>query len=355
MRRLSGRPTLTLDEMHRIAATRGGRCLSTVYSNFNTPLRWECASGHTWTAIPRAVKGNGSWCKRCSDTQKGQARRLTIEDMRRLAAERGGKCLSDEYVNNSINLLWECANGHRWSARPGSLDRLRSWCPHCARYSSSYGERVSRFILEAMFRSPFLKARPSWLVGHKGARLELDGYAPSIGIAFEYHGTQHYEQTPLHTPEGFEDQKRRDQRKAELCREHGVRLIVIPAFSDHFNLKGCIEQVEFQAIWAGLTVPKRWLRPTSLRELDVPLHDALGKSGVKELRAIAAQHGGSLVTEVVSVGTRSLRWRCARSHEWTAPAYSVRSGRWCLQCRGRRIWQTRQANAAAKLSLNCNP
>ncbi|HWX02883.1 hypothetical protein [Collimonas sp.] len=33
---------------------------------------------------------------------------MTIEDMREIAKERGGLCLSEHYVGNKIVLQWEC-------------------------------------------------------------------------------------------------------------------------------------------------------------------------------------------------------------------------------------------------------
>jgi len=59
--------------------------------------------------------------------------------------KRGGKCLSDTYVNNQTKLLLECAEGHQWEAAPNSI-KNGSWCPHCARIAKK-GERVTRICL----------------------------------------------------------------------------------------------------------------------------------------------------------------------------------------------------------------
>nr|MBT6355197.1 hypothetical protein [Pelagibacteraceae bacterium] len=61
----SGSASLTIEEMHKIAAERNGKCLSTEYINSKTKLKWECAEGHTWEAISTNVK-RGSWCRICS-------------------------------------------------------------------------------------------------------------------------------------------------------------------------------------------------------------------------------------------------------------------------------------------------
>ena len=57
--------------------------------------------------------------------------RLTIEKLQQVAASRGGKCLSAVYVNTQKQLIWECAKGHRWRARPWDILEGH-WCKRCA-------------------------------------------------------------------------------------------------------------------------------------------------------------------------------------------------------------------------------
>ncbi len=57
-------------------------------------------------------------------------RTLTIEDMKKIAKKRGGKCLSKTYVSARTKLLWECDNNHKWEASPSNIKR-GSWCPSC--------------------------------------------------------------------------------------------------------------------------------------------------------------------------------------------------------------------------------
>lgn len=57
----------TIEDMQQAAAFRGGKCLSTdmVQGDWDTPLQWECAEGHTFTASPRLVLLGGHWCPMC--------------------------------------------------------------------------------------------------------------------------------------------------------------------------------------------------------------------------------------------------------------------------------------------------
>src|SRR5207253_645949 len=113
---------LTLAKMQEAAANLGGECLSTEYTSLRTRMRWRCAKGHEWVAQGQNVR-RGQWCLRCSGKM-----RKTIEEMRELAEARGGRCLSRTYKNMSKKLMWQCRQGHRWTARP-HLVKPGQWCP----------------------------------------------------------------------------------------------------------------------------------------------------------------------------------------------------------------------------------
>ena len=115
-----------LSEMKDIARSRNGECLSVTYINAHTHLRWKCHLGHVWDAKPHNVK-QGSWCPNC----KNRIPKYNIEDMRKLASERNGECLSEAYIHSKYKLTWLCHEGHKWEATPSAV-RLGRWCPTCA-------------------------------------------------------------------------------------------------------------------------------------------------------------------------------------------------------------------------------
>jgi hypothetical protein len=187
-----------------------------------------------------------------------------------------------------------------------------------------------------MFGVAFKKCRPGWLRNTTGHRLELDGYSEELRIAFEYHGEQHYD--PARTigkgdkSKRFAGQIERDALKARLCQEAGVRLIVVPAFSDDRNASGCTDQIEHAILWAGLKIPKGWRRPKELASMWRDLDLLLGQDRVAGLRQIAARRGGQILSEGLPRPSDPLRWRCAKGHEWPATALAIERGGWCKEC-----------------------
>jgi hypothetical protein len=62
------------------------------------------------------------------------------------------------------------------------------------------------------------------------ARMELDIFVPSLGLAIEYNGTQHYNWHFLFgSPD---DQITRDSEKRHACRSIGITLVEIPFWWD---------------------------------------------------------------------------------------------------------------------------
>jgi len=129
-RKGGNRPSLTIDQMKKLAFERGGHCLSEAYQGCHMKLEWECEHGHVWKASASSVRA-GSWCPSCYHETR-RVLKYTIEDMKKLAASNGGTCLSPAYLGVREHLIWQCNSGHTWKANPNSI-RSGSWCPDCER------------------------------------------------------------------------------------------------------------------------------------------------------------------------------------------------------------------------------
>jgi hypothetical protein len=213
----------TIEYMRKLARMKKGKCLSITYVNVHTKLKWQCKKGHTWKAMPMNIIKN-KWCPDCAKEKRSRLfRKYDIKDMQRYARERGGRCLSKKYVNLQQKLLWQCKYGHTWEAVPPSIMH-GTWCPEC---SSGRHEKDCRIKFEQIFGSSFPKCKPKWLKNKRGNTMELDGYSKRLGVAFEYHGKQHYEKSRFY-PTNLKQRKEDDKQKRKLCKEHCIVLIEVP-------------------------------------------------------------------------------------------------------------------------------
>lgn len=112
------------------AASMGGECLSTQYVNVDEKLKWRCKHGHEWEASHYSVVGKRqTWCPHCAGKLKSAEEQLRLAND--YAIEKGGECLSTEYINTKHKLKWRCKAGHEWMADLEHMHGRNKWCSTC--------------------------------------------------------------------------------------------------------------------------------------------------------------------------------------------------------------------------------
>jgi hypothetical protein len=360
----------TIEEMHRLAALKIGKCLSNSYVNRRRPLLWKCEHGHTWEAPADSII-SGRWCPKCGIKKRSDKQRGNIKEMRIIAEMRGGKCISEQYKNNNTRLLWQCVHGHTWQAVPSSI-KNGTWCPEC---SSGLGERICRAYMEQLFNEKFPKARTTWLKSSEGAQLELDGYSTKLKMAFEHHGAQHFENINyFHKRENaFKKGQWLDDRKRQLCKEYGIKLIEILEVPRYIHLSELRNYIRQECLILGVQIPPNFETKT-INLKDAYCISAQGK--LNELQTIAENKGGKLLSEFYLGEKIRLKWMCKEGHVWDAFPYVIRRGSWCRKCatasvtdsqrgsielfrnlaaaRGGLCLSTKYVNVMTKLKWQCN-
>lgn len=319
-----GNITLTIEEMRQLAKDKGGKCLSNRYVNNETKLSWECAKGHRWEAIPNSIK-RGSWCRKCEGLEKP-----SIEDIKIIATERGGICLSEKYKKARAKLLWECNEGHRWKATWEKI-KFGNWCPEC---SAGLGERICREFFSQLFSNDFPKARPEWLLNNDGNQMELDGYCKPLRLAFEHQGEQHYS-TKTHyitTEDNLVKRQKDDNLKKQLCDQHGIHLICIPEIFNRLPIGEVKLFIKRQCELKNIQLPNGFDSPKiSLKKAYTTSHS---KEILSDLRKIAIAKGGRCLSNFYVNDNTKLLWECVKGHQWESVPSSIKQGTWCPYCAG---------------------
>ena len=303
--------------LKKIAKQNGGKLLSDNYIDNQTNLLWECEFGHTWIATPSNIKNYNTWCMKCSGKQK-----LTIEQMKDIAKNMGGECLSNEYVNVQTKLIWKCKDGHIWKSRPNLIKNKQTWCPQC---SSSLGEKACKILLENFLHYKFKKIRPSWLKNKNKNNLELDGYCEELGIAFEYNGTQHYIKSfRSETDAKLKKIKEHDIIKYNECKNLNITLLRIKE-QIPFNLQNIIEEIK-----NILTINK--IQFTSNINIEEIKNNVYNNTKIEKYIDIAKSRGGKCISIKYINAMTKLTWECINKHIWQATPNNIQQGGWCPQC-----------------------
>ncbi len=335
------------------------------YRGKDVPHRFVCvAAGHVRMMSPGNVVYRQARCAQC--LQPLRERGIALAQS--LAAKAGGRCLASVVGSAEEKLQWECRDGHTWKT---SLTLVAGghWCPECNKAGLS--ERQCRTALEQIFGVPFPKAHPEWLRCAEYSRpLELDGYAEPLGIAFEYHGAQHYRVIPRlsGTQAKLEAIQCKDQLRRELCAVQGVILIEVPEFGTS-DLELRAKHIRTAAIRAMRDAGRECDDRMTSQAID--LVPAFSSTIQRRLDQAAEAKGGRCVTQQFRGWSGSATWECAAGHRWTASPTSVlHGGSWCPACAGQvgpsieilaskaaaRGWtllSTQYVNAKEKLQFRC--
>jgi hypothetical protein len=327
--RPAGKKSRMFARVQAIARRHGGACVSTQYVNSQSHLRWRCADGHEWDAVPGSI-AMGTWCPHCA----GHAP-LTIADMHEMARDRGGQCLSRTYHNTQDPLLWRCAEGHEWSAQPTKL-RQGSWCPRCSERARHTIDDVQTMAAEH---------------GGECLSVAIDGsldplrFRCRVGHLFESNANRlqqgHWCPRCRQTPRGnFE-------RLQQAVARRGGSLL-----GDEYQGSLVHVRVRCSAGHEWLSTPQNLISGRWCRECWRA--SRVGRStpplGIADMQEVAEHRGGRCLSDTYVNNATKLRWQCHDGHEWEARPSVVRSGHWCPQCayRHRGTIDAMRALAAAR-------
>jgi hypothetical protein len=303
-----------LQGMRLLAKKRGGRCVSRRYIDSRTPLQWMCASGHVWRAIPTNVT-QGSWCPTCA-----HRKRLTLVEMRALAASRGGACLSDRYFNSQTKLRWKCVAGHEWEAAPGLVKGGR-WCPHCA--------HVARLSLNAM----------AVIATSRGGRCLSPEYinvdTPLLWSCKQGH---QWASTPTSIRSGKWCASCAHNRRLELktmqllAKERGGECLSATYTNNRTPLKWKCKRGHR---WTAAAVSVKGgakKRGTWCLECYNLRRRFRTRDSIENMKELARSRGGVCLSEEYANSKIKLLWQCNKGHRWSTVPYTIRSGSWCPVC-----------------------
>ncbi|MBC7476381.1 MAG: hypothetical protein H7263_19015 [Candidatus Sericytochromatia bacterium] len=109
--------------LKKIAEDKGGKLISTEYINNNTKLEFEDDRKNRFMSSPDKIK-NGVWSPYISGNVGNSEYHLKI--LRKIAKERKGKLISNEYINNSTKLEFEDSKGNRFFISPCKI-KIGQW------------------------------------------------------------------------------------------------------------------------------------------------------------------------------------------------------------------------------------
>lgn len=312
-----------LEELNSIAIERGGRCLSKEYLGTDGKLKWECSNGHTWKSSAYNIK-NGSWCTKCL----GRGR--TIKDMVAIANERGGNCLSDEYINSQTKLTWKCSEGHIWDAVPNSIV-MGAWCPQCA------GNVLTIDDMHKIAKNNNGKCI-SEIYTNKRTKLVWEC---SEGHQWEADATSVYRGTWCPTCKKL--------KKLDNIQKVAKVLEVECLSEIHNSSDKLLWKCKNNHVWEA--TPSDVRRGRLCPECKGEEKLKVKKEKLTELKLIAKRREGRCISHDYHDVDTKLVWECKEGHVWESTPYLIKNGSWCPTCSYKRAGEYKKGSIAEMQKL----
>jgi hypothetical protein len=257
----------------------------------------------------------GSWCPTCA-----HRKRLTLREMRVLAARRGGKCVSDQYLNNHTKLRWRCAAGHEWEADPGRV-KIGAWCPYCA--------HVARLSLNAMVAIAISRGGRCLSTEYINVETPLSWKCEA---GHQWIGASASIKRGSWCPSCAHSQRLELKTMQSLARERGGKCLSVRYINNHHPLFWeCKRRHRWKATPANVRGGQR-KRGTWCLECYNLRRRFRTRDSIEIMKKLARRKGGVCLSKEYINSKSKLVWQCDKGHCWRAVPFPIKIGSWCPVC-----------------------
>lgn len=295
----------------------------------------QCKKDDIWFSVIDNVIDGKIWCGKCKQ-------RLSYEEVLKIAAAKGGKCLTpeNEYKKNKQKLKWKCSNPNHdeFEATFTHVKGNNGWCRECL---INVGEEICRTIFELLFPAyKFKNVRPNFIKSTKGRNLELDGYNEELSLAFEHSGLQHYKNIEFfgRDKKSFETLRENDKIKAEACKNNNIDLIIIPQMDQKKYLQFIYDEIKKCASDNKKVIkllPKSCPKISKV-QLDLLLMERTintDKETFEQMKQKIESLGGKVIDEKAKYvsSDSEIRVKCKNNHEFATSYKKLRVSMYLCQ------------------------
>ncbi|MBD2311284.1 hypothetical protein H6G20_06385 [Desertifilum sp. FACHB-1129] len=248
----------------------------------------------------------------------------SIKDLQDIASKFGGHCLSNQFLGMNIKHLWRCAEGHQWEAIPQNIKTLGRWCPVCGRAKSAKNRR--RHTLQDM---------QNLARSFGGVCLSSQFESVIKKLTWQCSEGHIWEAEPHHIKNGGWCPVCAQKNRAEKRKTHTLEEMQAFATnkdgrcisSEFVNVKArllweCAKGHQWMANADNIINGGKWCPVCSGNQLKT----------LEDMQEIALRRGGKCLSTVYEGINKKLLWECQEGHRWeTIPSVIIRGG-WCTTC-----------------------
>jgi hypothetical protein len=246
----------------------------------------------------------------------------SLEEFEKIARDKGGECLSKEYVNYTTPLRFRCSRGHEFEQMPAKILQRGDWCRRCGHLDSN---RL-KLTIEMVDRLARKRGGRCLSTVYKGANSPLKW---RCGNGHEW----------MATPNGLIYRGRwcgecaRNKRLGikdcrDAAKKYGGTLLSTKYCNKESPLEWqCSEGHKWIASLGDIRNAGRWCPTCGRRKAGLKR-----RLEINEVRRLAESRGGEFLSDVYSGNQVSYKWRCLHKHEWKNSVSNIKAGQWCPVC-----------------------
>ena len=258
------------------------------------------------------------WNADFSHIKRGQwcpycsGRRKTIKNMQKIAEERNGECLSKKYINNKTKLKWKCEHGHVWEAIPHNINR-GAWCPYCV------GNKKKN-----------IKDMQKLAKNNNGKCLSDKYVNDGTKLKWECSEGHIWEAVPNSIKRGVwcpycaKVASKTIEDAHKLAQKNNGKFLSDVYLNCSVKYKW---QCEFGHIWKATY--------SSINSGQWCPYCAGQIVTLKDMQKLAQERDGKFLSKKYINANTKLEWQCSEGHVWNATPSNIQQGKWCPYCVGR--------------------
>lgn len=186
---------------------------------------------------------SGRGCYKCGKKSMAVTQAYTIDELIKKFADifcnKYDYSLFTEYKCKSDKIKVICPKHGVFNVSVNNHLYRKSGCPKCKR---SFGEeKVAKYLKENKIDFIEQYPVPNEFVFCKNKKIFVDFYLPTKNVIIEYNGIQHYKDILMFNAITFDEQKMRDEAVRIYCKEHKIKLIIIP-YNEYKNIDKVLRQ-----------------------------------------------------------------------------------------------------------------
>ena len=324
---------ININDLKKIAKTRGGLLLSKKYVNSRLKLKWKCKNNHLFSSTANNVKNHNSWCPICKTFLKEEICRSTFEQifLTKFKKERFS------WLKSSDNTPMELDGFSKKYSLAFEYQGIQHFkLGHWIKNKKDLKKR----IIDDKLKKKICKKRNILLIiiSYKDDLLNLPAKIKKICKKNKRNFLKINFEKKINFNRIY-NQKSIINELNEIAKKKGGKIL-----SEKYL--GTDAKLEFECMKGH-----RWATSAyhiKKRNSWCPYCSRSPRLSIEYIKQFAIKRGGKCLSKSYKNAYQKLKWQCQKGHIWSANYHNIQQGSWCHICNWKQTLTIKDMQSIAK-------